>query len=87
MWNTTVSGFGVVMLVMASSMKPQTDVLAIARSKENLTSAEVIGWPFENLTPWRRWNVQASLFAERLYPVASQGVKPWPFGVESYSIS
>ena len=56
-WITTVSGSGVWMSLIATSMNPQPWSSTRASSIENLTSAEVMGWPFENLTPGRSLNV------------------------------
>ena len=56
-WMTTVSGSGVVMSLIAASRYPQPWLALRVWSIENFTSAEVIGLPFENFTPGRRWNV------------------------------
>ena len=45
------------MLSIAASSYSQPPVTELASSIENLTSAEVIAWPFENCTPGRSLNV------------------------------
>ena len=56
-WKTTVLGSGASMLLIAASRYPQPFAWARASSIENLTSAAVIGLPFENFTPLRSLKV------------------------------
>src|SRR4029078_10216299 len=71
---TTVSGSGVLMSLIAESRYPQPcEPVALVCSIENLTSADVIFWPFENSTPGRRWKVYVFLSGERVTDFASHG--------------
>src|SRR5205823_10545330 len=56
---TTVIGSGASTLTMPSSRNDGLPLMAIARSNDHFTSADVIVLPeFWNLTPGRRWNVK-----------------------------
>src|SRR4051794_30373128 len=45
----------------------------IIQSNENTTSSAVNGWPSENVTPWRSWNVIVSPSGLTCQLVASMG--------------
>jgi hypothetical protein len=66
---------------MAVSMKPQPCAAALALSRENFTSADVIGVPFENFTPERNVKVYVFFAFVTLYPVAKSGCTDFPSGV------
>src|SRR3954454_7173386 len=78
---TTVLGFGAVMFLIPASREPQPFDCLRASSIENLTSADVIVLPFENLTPGRSLNVYFLPPFEALKLVASQGFTFLPSGV------
>src|SRR5690348_13710736 len=64
----------------SSVQMPWSPLIFCTRSNEYLTSAEVIGSPFENLMPCRSWHVQVLRFFECLHPVASTGFSFAPLG-------
>src|SRR5438067_12745060 len=70
---TTVLGLGASMLLIAASRYPQPFACARASSIENLTSADVIALPFENLTPLRSLNVYVFPSFDFVYEVAIHG--------------
>ncbi len=59
---------------------PWSPLIFCTRSKEYLTSAEVIGVPSENFTPCRSWHVQVLRSFEWVQPVASTGSSLAPCG-------
>src|SRR5207253_3371819 len=75
---TTVLGLGASIRLIAASRYPQPFACARASSIENLTSAEVIGLPFENLTPLRSLNVYVFPSLDLVYEVASHGFRVVP---------
>ena len=52
---------------------PWSPLILFTRSKDHLTSAEVMGEPSENLTPFLNAQVHVFRFADALQPVASTG--------------
>src|ERR1044072_1371656 len=77
-WNTTVLAFVVVMFLIAASRYPQPFDCTRASSIENLTSADVIVFPFENLTPGLSLNVYVLTFFETVQLFASHGLSVLP---------
>ena len=55
---------------------PDGSLILFTRSNDDLTSADVNGSPFENLTPFLSLHVHAVCVAFALQPVASDGVGP-----------
>src|SRR5262249_32025935 len=86
-WMTTVEASGALTVSMALSRYPKPPVSARARSSENLTSADVITLPFENLTLGRRWNVHESWSVETSTLVANHGSVNLPSFEVAYSVS
>ena len=84
---TTVLASGVVMVSKAELMNSQPPLVVLASSRENFTSAEVIGVPSENLTPSFRWNVQVSLSSDCSHDSASQGSTLVPSALPTVSVS
>src|ERR671910_89504 len=78
---TTVYRSGVCTFLIATSRKPQPLSCCRASSNENLTSAEVIGCPFEKRTSRRSLNVYLLPSGVTVWPVASQGRTFLPSGV------
>ena len=74
---TTVAASGVVIVSIALFKKPQPSPF-VARSSENLTSADVIGVPSLNLTSVRSLIVQVNLSAacEELFASHGETVLP-----------
>src|SRR5919198_4047227 len=86
-WKTTLYGPATLvlfrLLISDEGVLPPaclTTLLLVTRSNENLTSADVMGVPSENLTFLRRVHVHVFRFAEGLQPVVSTGSSLAPCG-------
>ena len=84
---TTVFASGVVMVSNAELMNSQPPLVVLASSRENFTSADVIGVPSENVTPCLRWKVQVSLSSDCSHDSASQGSTLVPSALPMVSVS
>src|ERR1700712_3360962 len=84
---TTVAASGVVIFSMAELMNSQPPLVLLASSRENLTSADVIGVPSLNVTSVRSLNVQVSLSADWVQLVASQGSTEVPSVLPTVRVS
>src|SRR3954468_22712783 len=75
---TMVAGSGVVTVSMAELMNSHPPVVPLASSRENFTSAEVMGVPLLNLTPCLSLNVQVRWSSDWVQLSASHGSTLWP---------
>src|SRR4051812_32075700 len=75
---TTVLSSGVETEAIAALMNSQPPLVPLASSSENLTSADVMGWPLLNLTLSRSVRVHDSLSADCFQLVASPGLTVLP---------
>ena len=74
-WNETLYG-PLVVTLFRFEIRPQIPEgswILLTRSKDHLTSVEVNGSPFENLTPFLSVHVHTVTDAFALHPVASDG--------------
>src|ERR1700677_2134799 len=77
----TVSSLTTVTAVIGDRRDPRPALLVRARSRENFTSAAVMGCPLEKVTPWRSATVQERWSALGVTDRAKPGRSDFPFVV------